>query len=825
MSGQLLIERSPHALRWEPVWAFGAFASGIWLSHEIPAVASSLWFAAACVVSGGALLCRGKGAAIALVVAVVLLGAGQHSLRCLELKPDAVQRLVRPAVGATALIEVEGLARSEPVRIQRQSRPDLPVRPEGWWFELDASRVGRFDASGVLWVFVGDATPPAIRAGDVVVVAGEYQPPEAPLNPGERDWRRVSAVEGGAGTLSLTGPGALRTVRRGSLGLGAVVQALKARANRALGLDHERSPERLLIGALVLGDRGGTEGARVREPFALTGTVHLLAISGLHLMLVAATAVWAFRLGRDRGWIEPLLVAGLVLVYMLVVPARPPILRAGIMTIVLLVSEAMGRRHSRLSVLAWTGIALLAWRPIDAFDTGFRLSLAATAALVWVGPRLRERWRSGRAPEPIQHARGAWSELRQAFVWGPVGAMFASSLICWFAGLGLVAHETGWVALWSVPATMVLWIPVVVILVGGLIAVGVGIFLPSAGVMMAGWLDPVAGLAIWLNNVFVSFPVVGMRVAAPSLFGAIAFGVLACWLMGHRHRLPAYIAGGALIVGLFWSASWRSAAPPLRIDMFAVGDGTSMLIRSERGALLWDCGSLASGAGRFRVAPALSALGVSRLDAVIVSHPNADHYNGIDGLAQRIAIDRVLVTDAYVERVEERPEGGAAYAHSLWVERGLDVGTLTRGDSMTVGAAVFEAIGPFEMPPGAETNDLSLVAAVTLPDLGRTVLLTGDIQRDGIAALRAARPGLRADLIELPHHGSYSAAALSLVRDLDPQIVFQSTGVGRISDRRWTGVRDEHDSWWVSAAHGWCWAEITPEGAVETGSGLGQFPR
>jgi len=821
-------ESSDRSGRARAVVSFACFAFGISIADRWPELlGSAAWFGAACAVLACAAATRGVLCRLLLCAAFVLLGAGVYTGRAIERPADDLTRLVRPAIGATALLEARGIVTSDPYRSSPERRPDLPPTGSSWVFDLDIERAGDIQASGVVRVMVRGDERPGVRPGDRVRAGGTYEPPRPPMNPGEPDRTRMDAVGGRSGTLFVDSAAMIEIDERSARsGPGVWLAKVRGRARSVLGLDEEPSDATRLVAALALGDRGGAAGDAVREPFAKIGTAHMLAISGFHLVVMAGIGLWILRLGRDRGWAEPALIAALVLVYMLLVPARPPVVRAGVMALALLAAEATGRRQDRVSVLAWVAIALLVWRPTDLFLPGFRLSVGLTAALVWVGPRvaarLEERWaaRFGvRDQTATLPARWKWSGLRAltgALVTGPAAQAGIMTLVCWLAGLGLIAHETGRVSPIGIVATLVLLPVVVGLLWFGLLAVLAGLVYEPIGRAAIGWLEVPAGWAIGLAESMAGLPIASVAVPGTGVLGAIALGVLACWLLAGRRSLPALLAGTAVFIGgLFGPAMTADVGPSVRLDMIAVDDGSAVLVRSGRGAVLWDAGSLRSGAGRWRIGPALRELGVWRLDAVVVSHPNLDHYNAIAGLAGRVAVDRVLISDVFRERALDRPAGGEAYALDRWASLRIDIGVIGMGDTIAIGAAELRVLAPGGGLSEAPINDRSLVALVSHPKLRASALLTGDIQRDGIAALGEI-PEIA--VMELPHHGSFNTAAERFVRGIDPEVVLQSTGTRRLGDDRWDAAKGEISAWWVTAGDGWSWAEIRPGGVVRTGS-------
>lgn len=378
------------------LYAFAAIAAGIVVADSAPSVHSALWLAAACTALLAAVLLPGRlSVARPLLAAAALgLGAGSMAARVLTIPADRLADVPE----ATVLV-VRGTVQTPPVRGAVSEAWERPPHWTGPPVRFDVALDGVLRgsvweaASGDVTVFVRAAAL-GVRPGQRVEVTGHYRPIAGPANPGQRDARLWAAQEGRCGSLSVEAPEAV-TVLDGSPGVVAAVRAgasaaaasLHARAGAALdaalgpGSDEAGAQSRALLKAMLIGD----EDASVRpvsDDMSRLGIVHILSISGFHLVLVSIVVVFLIRLTGDRGVWEYALAAAAIGLYLLVVPAQAPVVRSGIMVLVLLLTEATGRRYDRLNVLAWTACALALWRPLDLFSPGFQLSFGVTAALI-----------------------------------------------------------------------------------------------------------------------------------------------------------------------------------------------------------------------------------------------------------------------------------------------------------------------------------------------------------------------------------------------------------------------------------------------------------
>ena len=218
---------------------------------------------------------------------------------------------------------------------------------------------------------------------------------------------------------------------------------------------------------------------------------------------------------------------------------------------------------------------------------------------------------------------------------------------------------------------------------------------------------------------------------------------------------------------------------------------------------------------RRRLVPALRALGVRRLDAIIVSHANVDHFGAVLDLADALPVGVVQVSPqmSALARAGDQRDAAARLFDGL-AARSVPVTTAACGRETVVGPSRWTWLHPPDDASFDAVNDASLVLRIAVS--GRTVLLCGDIQRRAMLALLEREPSLRADVIELPHHGSFHDVAAAFVTGLDPRIVLQSTGPRRLRPDRWATLLADTERL-ITARDGASWVEIDADGSTRVG--------
>ncbi len=631
---------------------------------------------------------------------------------------------------------------------------------DGTSVELDVGRLdgrpARFGAR--VWVPPGG---PVVVPGDVVWAQGALWAPDPPLNPGAPDLRPRLA-RAGVGRL-----GRVRGLVVLSAGPAGVARRLALARLRVRAACRRVTRDPAVAGVLQALSLGGSSAvpSPVRDAFARAGLAHLLAVSGLHLGLVAVLLFAGIRravLGLPwrpvarRANDVAALVAAPAVGFLVAWVGRPPsAARAGLMALVLLGAVAAGRRRDGWTALALAALALAAAAPDLLFRPGFQLSFAAVAGLLAYLPHL-----------PVPAPGGGWARRLLRSVAGTAGATLAASL----ATAPLCALHFGRVALTGTLANLV-----AVPLAGLLVPAVAGAATATAWLGAAA--DPLWAPARWLARALVEvartgahLPLASVAVPPPGPLALAACAVLLVALArpGARRGTRLALAAGlaVLLVAAPHLGRRRPPPAPLAAYFLDVGHGDAILLRSRAGDVLVDAGGDPSGrydVGARIVVPALRALGVRRLAAVFVTHPHPDHYRGVAAVARAFPVGALYVTG-------EALDGRGPYARMVagLRRRGIPLRIACRAPLPDLAPARLTCLHPFsDWPAGTwdpleEPNDNSIVLRVAL---GRvSLLLTGDIQHRTEARLLRSHPAeLAATVVKAPHHGSRTSSTRAFV--------------------------------------------------------------
>jgi competence protein ComEC len=551
---------------------------------------------------------------------------------------------------------------------------------------------------------------------------------------------------------------------------------------------------------MVLGQRSAVDRA-VDTAFVRTGTVHFLSVSGVHVGFLALMAWWAVRrlgVGMRAG---AAVVAGVVVLYACLAQPRPPVLRATVLALLACWAVARHRPVITGNWLALSATLLLLVRPTDLFDVGFQLSFVVLIGVIYGSRALIWEYhlitKSDRAlvETPRVH------RLRQVFwCWARsrAGLLLSVALAAWLMGLPLVAHHFGRVSPFGWLNTILIT-PLVFVVMACSFAKLVWTalwpslaFIPGAllGKASAGLLAVVEGLS--------SVPGASVGVSAmPWWAVGLAYTVLLAWvfrslrpeLLTRMRLVAASVLVGVVVV--LSVVPWGRSDDALQIWLLDVGHGTSAYVEFPDGSnLVYDLGTLDGyDVSAFAMVPLLSQRRAGRVDRLIISHPNLDHYSGVPSLLDERRVGEALISEHFRPLSADWQPARVLLEHLE--QRGVAVEEVSADWRSAIGQdSQLEVLWPPSVHGLSELspNDSSVVLRVR--SCGRSVLFCGDLEEEGIAGLLAGgTERLKADVLMLPHHAAMAEGFGELVSAVSPRIAASSNG--RLSDNRRAALRQQ----------------------------------
>jgi competence protein ComEC len=625
------------------------------------------------------------------------------------------------------------------------------------------------------------------QPGDRVVVFGQLSKPRGRRNPGQFDFRGLLRSRRIRAVVSTEHADCVRVERRpGGWKPQVYLARFRSRAERVLweALAHERAG---LAAALLLGSREHLDDD-TEEAFVKTGTMHLLAISGLHLGILAGFLwFWLNLVGVPRRP-AALTVALLVAAYALVIESRPPVMRAAILVGVACGAIAIDRPLRTANTLAAALIVVLLVNPAELFHTGLQLSFLSAGALLWFGVRwVRAKGRD----DPLQ---------RLLYAERPLAWRAASYLVTTLWSGVLITGLIWCVTLPLLMAQFHLFSPVAFFLNVVLIPLVAVVLFCGFGVLVSGLLFPIVlSPFAWGCDRGIRLIDVLVDGAASIEWGHLYVpGPAAWWLAGYYGGLAALVvfpalrragswclAATALWIGMGLAAPLFRAAPDhVECVFLDVGHGLASVIHLPGGkTLVYDAGLLGNPRhGGQNIADYLWSRGVRRIDAIMLSHADTDHFNAVPFVTDRFAVGGVLVAPSFADLGQRSVR--AVCEHLARNE--VPIRFCWKGDRIALGGDTeLRVLHPSAEGTGGSDNADSLV--VLLTHRRCRLLLTGDLQEPGVTQF-VTDAIVPVDALLLPHHGSPASNPPELLRRARPETAI-------VSQRKSRGGPGEPDAY------------------------------
>jgi len=547
-------------------------------------------------------------------------------------------------------------------------------------------------------------------------------------------------------------------------------------------------PQASLAQGIVLGKRGNIP-SELKTDFARTGTAHLLAISGLHLSIMAgmllSIGIWLF--GRRR-YTYIWLALTIIWFYALLTGMHPPVVRGAIMASLFLAAELLGRQRSAITSLAFAGAVMIGISPQILWTASFQLSFLAMAGLIFLFPPLQALGRKAVSATLGEDgaAAGAAQIVTDSFS-VTLAAIIASwpVIACYFGIVSFVAPLATFLALPALPG----------IIVAGALAGGVGLIaLPAAQVIA------------WLAWVFLSYMllVVSGFAAIPIAFHEVGHinthliwtyylvVVLVLWLNSPRYRastlsviksgmdkITAFVSGlpkkwvVPLLLVIAILASVAAATMPddkLHVSFLDVGQGDAILIQNGSQDILIDGGP----------SPQEICLELGEklsfwdrtIELVVLTHPHSDHLTGLVEVLHRYQVKQVL----YPNLEYKSPIYGEWL--SLIEEKDIKSTIAQAGQQIDLGEeAVINVLNP-PIPHLTNTeSDINNNSVVLHLSMGRvSFLLTGDMEQGAEFKLVTDRADISSTVLKVAHSGSDTSTTPQFLAVANPQVAVISVG-------------------------------------------------
>lgn len=632
---------------------------------------------------------------------------------------------------------------------------------------------------------------PHYSYGEVLKIHGQLELPKEPGNPGEFNYREYLKRQGIFTQISVN-PNVVESIATGQGNiLYRYICGIKTKVEKDI-IKILPQDQSVILKALLLGERAGLS-QEEQEKYEKAGIVHIFSVSGLHIGFVL---LFALLLGRffklsDKGifWLS----VGLMFFYAALVGFPISVMRALVMAILGLAARLIQRENDLLNSLALAALIILLWNPLFLFDPGFQLSFLGTWGIVYLYPRLK----------------GCIKEMNTG--WG----LFLVPVCAQLGVLPLVACYYNLISFVGIISNAFLAVLVGIAVLTGFFGILLTWVLPALAENLFLAAGAMVGLLSDLVGYLTDIPAAAINVATPSIWLIIGYYFLfLCWgegfLKAPFYRLKEYknsleivrgkesvsllnlsdkayvffasrtsriisilIVVFLLIIGYYWLRQ-----DVLEVAFLDVGQGDCILVTTPAGKnMLVDGGGLPEyqgntfEVGRHVVIPYLRRQGIDHLDVVVNTHPHGDHIQGLNSVLETLPVSWLLVPSV--------PDPPPLFIKLLKAARDNDVKIkeISRGMVVNLDPKVrIEVLhpGPLIYDSRDDLNNNSLVLRLVHGD--NSLLLTGDLEKEGIKNLMKTGLDLHSQVLKFPHHGSLYSLDAEFMNRVDPKVVIICVG-------------------------------------------------
>jgi len=622
----------------------------------------------------------------------------------------------------------------------------------------------RYQANGHVLLRVYGVEP-VIKFGDVIKAEVLLQEPELPGNFGEFNYRDYLKRQNIFLTDSIEINKLEITGHSENLSINSLIYGIKNRITRKIEKIY-KSPGKSLIKAILIGDK--TEISReLTDIFQDAGIMHILAISGLHVGIIAIVLLFIFNL-IPKYWINDLFKYLIIIIIMLGYAAmtgfRPSVSRATLMLAIVIIAKCFNRPYHIYNSLYLAAFLILLWQPLYVYDAGFLLSFVVTFFIIFLAPILEDK---------LEYLPSYFRKL------------FSVSLSAWLGVVPLSAYFFYKISFIGILSNIII-IPLIgVILILALLSIFLSfLFLPIAQLFSL-FNEVLINLLLIAGKKLSSLPFAYQHVAQPGLASIILYYIIILTVFYSIHFWAKYdllkkkrrfwlIVSFSFIL-IFINVLFPSSL--LAVHFINVGQGDCILVQTpQKKNILIDGGGTPYSdydIGKNIVIPYLRREGISQIDIMFLTHPDTDHLEGLLPVLKEMKVN--LVVDSGVQYQDKMY---LDFLSLIQEDENISYFQTRAGDVIRIGSDIeISIINPSIVSNCVLENDFNNNSIVLKLQYKNTdFLFTGDIEEPAEINILSRNNLLKSDILKVAHHGSDSSTGDLFLEKIKPEVAIISVG-------------------------------------------------
>ncbi len=603
--------------------------------------------------------------------------------------------------------------------------------------------------------------------GDELVVRGKLRQPKDRRNPGEFDYREFLLAQGIHGSVMIYHAAQIKKLssNNGSWFLREVVFPSKNYLEKFIR-NNLPAQEAALLSGLLIGERGEIP-VELRGAFAKLGVIHILAVSGMHVGFIMIIFMGVMGFLRLPPWLRVALTILALMFYAHVTNLKPPVVRASIMGGLLLFGTLLERKTNVYNTLALAALFILILNPLELFQAGFQLSFSAVFSIVYFYPKLRGLKTIADLLARIQGRAVLRYPLELALV---SAAAFLGTLPFTLMYFNRLPN-------FALAANLVV-IPLAFLgLANGLVAAVFNLIMPALAklYLAASWffLHTLIHFVEWAS----ALPFAQIAMYRFSLGLGVGYFMLLVLIFNFnfaaaRRWLIIFVL--CLANYFVWQGAGRNSNE-LTVTFLDVGQGDAALIRFPNGKkMLIDGGPRGrhADAGAWVIAPYLQREGIHEIDALVLSHTDADHLGGFPFLMRNFKVREVW--DNGVMKDTQLCREYLGLIDSLNITRRVLRAGAVVDDFSPVKIFVLHPTENFLKQNPANVNEASLSLKLSYGEID--FIFMGDVETAGEQAIPKFGDLLASEVLKVSHHGSRTSSSEQILNLVRPQLAAISVG-------------------------------------------------